>query len=226
MHTFLERVLTERRGTVSGTLRAGRSRNDQAANDLRLSRRDRSRTLAVAVLDLQDSLVGLARRHRGTYAPGFTHLHPAQPVLFAHHLRGRALGGAGRRGRIARAPPTGRTRVEPRFRRFRRNPCARRRGPPMTRGSASRRAVSAGTRSAADHGEGSGSRRSTPARGRGPADRVHPDGGARGRADMPPLTCGVPLPGVGPARVGREARPYADGMPTARSGSGSRREVA
>ncbi len=86
VHTFLERVLIERLGAVGGKLRAGRSRNDQAANDLRLYLRDRSRTLVVAVLDLQGSLVGLARQHRETYAPGFTHLQPAQPVLFAHHL--------------------------------------------------------------------------------------------------------------------------------------------
>ncbi|WP_275429757.1 lyase family protein, partial [Proteus mirabilis] len=36
IHTFLERVLGERIGALGGKLRAGRSRNDQAANDLKL----------------------------------------------------------------------------------------------------------------------------------------------------------------------------------------------
>ena len=36
VHTFLERVLTQKLGPLGGKIRAGRSRNDQAANDLKL----------------------------------------------------------------------------------------------------------------------------------------------------------------------------------------------
>lgn len=86
VHTFLERVLTEWLGPVGGKLRAGRSRNDQAANDLRLYLRDKARALTTEVLDLQDALVGQAERHVETISAGFTHLQPAQPVVFAHHL--------------------------------------------------------------------------------------------------------------------------------------------
>jgi len=86
VHTFIERVLTERLGALGGKLRAGRSRNDQAANDLKLYLRTEARRVAAHVLDLQDALVAQARRHTTTLAPGFTHLQPAQPIAFAHQL--------------------------------------------------------------------------------------------------------------------------------------------
>jgi argininosuccinate lyase len=86
VHTFLERVLIERLGPLGGKLRAGRSRNDQAANDLRLYLRDHTRTLVVRILDLQVSLFGQAEQHLRTVAPGFTHLQPAQPISLGHQL--------------------------------------------------------------------------------------------------------------------------------------------
>ncbi|MFP3615003.1 argininosuccinate lyase [Paraburkholderia sp. DD10] len=86
VHTFLERELTQRLGATGGKLRAGRSRNDQAANDLRLFLRDKARTLTRAVIDLQNALIEQARVHTRSVTAGFTHLQPAQPVVFAHHL--------------------------------------------------------------------------------------------------------------------------------------------
>jgi argininosuccinate lyase len=86
VHTALERGLLERVGTLGGKLRAGRSRNDQVATDLRLYLRDAARQVAARVAELETALVGLAERHRGTPMPGMTHLQHAQPVLFAHHL--------------------------------------------------------------------------------------------------------------------------------------------
>ncbi|MFZ6048486.1 argininosuccinate lyase [Pseudomonas sp. CR3202] len=86
VHTFIERVLTERLGALGGKLRAGRSRNDQASNDLRLFLRDHARKLAQQVLDLQDALVEQAEQHVETICPGFTHLQQAQPITFAHQL--------------------------------------------------------------------------------------------------------------------------------------------
>ena len=90
VHTFLERVLTERLGPVGGKLRAGRSRNDQAANDLKLYLRDKARTLAAATQELQGALIAQAQQHIGTLSTGFTHLQPAQPIVFAHHLMAHA----------------------------------------------------------------------------------------------------------------------------------------
>ena len=92
VHSFVERLLTERLGALGGKLRAGRSRNDQAANDLKLYLRDEARHLAHDVLALQDALIGQAEAHGGTLAPGFTHLQPAQPVTFAHQLLAHAQG--------------------------------------------------------------------------------------------------------------------------------------
>jgi argininosuccinate lyase len=86
VHTALERGLLERVGTLGGKLRAGRSRNDQVATDLRMYLRDTARQVASRVAELETSLIGLAERHRGTAMPGMTHLQHAQPVLFAHHL--------------------------------------------------------------------------------------------------------------------------------------------
>ena len=90
VHTFLERVLTQRLGPIGGKLRAGRSRNDQAANDLKLYLRDKARTLATAIGDVQAALVAQAEQHIDTLSTGFTHLQPAQPIVFAHHLMAHA----------------------------------------------------------------------------------------------------------------------------------------
>src|SRR5438046_7618100 len=86
VHTALERGLLERLGALGGKLRAGRSRNDQVATDLRLYLRDHARLIALRLSELEEALVGQAQRHATTAAPGFTHLQHAQPILFAHHL--------------------------------------------------------------------------------------------------------------------------------------------
>jgi argininosuccinate lyase len=86
VHTFIERVLVERLGPLGGKLRAGRSRNDQAANDLKLYLRDQAREVLASLLKLQDALVSQAAGHIDTLAPGLTHLQPAQPIVFAHQL--------------------------------------------------------------------------------------------------------------------------------------------
>ncbi len=86
VHTFIERELTERLGDLGGKLRAGRSRNDQTANDLKLYLRDQSRKVLAQLLLLQDALVQQAAKHTETIAPGFTHLQQAQPIVFGHQL--------------------------------------------------------------------------------------------------------------------------------------------
>jgi len=86
VHTALERGLLERLGALGGKLRAGRSRNDQVATDLRLYLRDRARSVATRLIELADVLVEQAQRHVETPAPGMTHLQHAQPVSFGHWL--------------------------------------------------------------------------------------------------------------------------------------------
>jgi argininosuccinate lyase len=86
VHTALERGLLERLGPLGGKLRAGRSRNDQVATDLRLYLRDQARQLVSLLADLEQALVDQAAQHLDTPAPGMTHLQHAQPVLFGHQL--------------------------------------------------------------------------------------------------------------------------------------------
>lgn len=86
VHTALERGLLERLGTLGGKLRAGRSRNDQIATDLRLYLRDHVRHIVTRLAELETALVEQAQRHVDTPAPGMTHLQHAQPVSFGHHL--------------------------------------------------------------------------------------------------------------------------------------------
>jgi argininosuccinate lyase len=86
VHTALERGLLERLGALGGKLRAGRSRNDQVATDLRLYLRDHARGVALRLVELADALIEQAGRHVETPAPGMTHLQHAQPVSFGHQL--------------------------------------------------------------------------------------------------------------------------------------------
>lgn len=86
VHTALERGLLERLGALGGKLRAGRSRNDQIATDLRLYLREAAGHLVSRLAELETALADQADRHVDTPAPGMTHLQHAQPVSFAHHL--------------------------------------------------------------------------------------------------------------------------------------------
>jgi argininosuccinate lyase len=86
VHTALERGLLERLGSLGGKLRAGRSRNDQVATDLRLYLRDHVRLVVARLTELADALLAQAERHVETAAPGMTHLQHAQPISFAHQL--------------------------------------------------------------------------------------------------------------------------------------------
>src|SRR6266568_1788488 len=88
VHTALERGLLERVGSLGGKLRAGRSRNDQVATDLRLYLRDQARQVVARLAELQTALMDQAQRHLAerTPAPGMTHMQHAQPVLLAHQL--------------------------------------------------------------------------------------------------------------------------------------------
>ena len=86
VHMNLEAALTERIGTVGGTLHTARSRNDQVATDLRLWLRRHVRVLLRLLRRNRSALVDAAERHLGVILPGYTHLQVAQPVLFSHHL--------------------------------------------------------------------------------------------------------------------------------------------
>jgi argininosuccinate lyase len=86
VHMNLEAALADKVGPVAGKLHTGRSRNDQVATDLRLWTRRSIDDLDAALLGYQRALVGLAEREGTAILPGATHIQPAQPILFAHHL--------------------------------------------------------------------------------------------------------------------------------------------
>ncbi|WGW13945.1 argininosuccinate lyase [Saxibacter everestensis] len=86
IHGYLERELMARLGPQAGAIRAGRSRNDQAANNLRLYLRRTIPPLAEEVAGLVEALVARSEDTAGAIAPGFTHLQTAQPILFGHQL--------------------------------------------------------------------------------------------------------------------------------------------
>ena len=80
LHGVIERVLGDRIGDLAGKLRAGRSRNDQIATDLRLYLRDVSVDLIAELLRLSEAFIAQAKRYSQSYVSGFTHLQHAQPI--------------------------------------------------------------------------------------------------------------------------------------------------
>ena len=86
VHSALERGLTEKVGEVGGSLRAGRSRNDQVATDLKLFAIDHMLDIANQITLLQEALIAKASEYSDAPAPGFTHMQHAQPILFGHEI--------------------------------------------------------------------------------------------------------------------------------------------
>jgi argininosuccinate lyase len=86
IHMNIEARLTATIGEAGKRLHTARSRNDQVALDLRLWVRDAIDGLSGQVRDVMRALVARAEEHAGTIMPGFTHLQPAQPITFGHHL--------------------------------------------------------------------------------------------------------------------------------------------
>ena len=86
IHMNVEARLRELIGPAAGRLHTARSRNDQVALDFRLWVREACDRTADQIEALQRALLARAEAHAETIMPGFTHLQPAQPVTFGHHL--------------------------------------------------------------------------------------------------------------------------------------------
>ena len=86
IHMNVEARLRELIGPAAGRLHTARSRNDQVALDFRLWVREACDRTVQQIQALQRALVAKAEPHAATLMPGFTHLQPAQPVTFGHHL--------------------------------------------------------------------------------------------------------------------------------------------
>jgi len=86
IHMNVEARLAELIGPAAGRLHTARSRNDQVATDFRLWVREACDRTGGQLRALQGALLEQAERHAETIMPGFTHLQPAQPISFGHHL--------------------------------------------------------------------------------------------------------------------------------------------
>jgi argininosuccinate lyase len=86
IHMNVEARLAELIGKPAGRLHTARSRNDQVATDLALWLRGACGHADRLIQALQRALIDQADRHFDAIMPGYTHLQPAQPVTFGHHL--------------------------------------------------------------------------------------------------------------------------------------------
>ena len=86
VHSWVEARLESEIGPVAGKLRTGRSRNDLVATGTRLYVKDAIGLLRGSATGLLESLLQQARANKSAILPGYTHLQPAQPILFAHYL--------------------------------------------------------------------------------------------------------------------------------------------
>jgi argininosuccinate lyase len=84
VHSFVERLLTERLGDAGRRLHTGRSRNEQVSLDLRLYLRRRIPLLQQGLAGVVEALARQAAAAGDGLMPSFTHFRPAQPVLVAH----------------------------------------------------------------------------------------------------------------------------------------------
>src|SRR5271169_4281115 len=103
IHMNVEARLGDLIGPAAGRLHTARSRNDQVATDFRLWVRDAIDRIDAAFAAYQQALAAKALEHADTVMPGFTHLQPAQPVTFGHHLLAYVEMAARDRGRFADA---------------------------------------------------------------------------------------------------------------------------
>jgi len=86
IHMAIEARLMEKVGEAGGKLHTARSRNDQVALDMRLYAKEAIARTMAQIKGFQKALLAVAEANKTVAIPGYTHLQPAQPVLFAHHL--------------------------------------------------------------------------------------------------------------------------------------------
>ncbi|MGD0781983.1 MAG: argininosuccinate lyase, partial [Candidatus Aminicenantales bacterium] len=86
IHSAVELLLTESIGEAGRKLHTGRSRNEQVAVDERLYLRERLPAAVDAVRAIQAGVIRMAEAFPDVHMTGYTHMQPAQPVLFAHYI--------------------------------------------------------------------------------------------------------------------------------------------
>lgn len=84
IHMSAEAALAEAIGPPAGRLHTARSRNDQAATDMRLWLRAEVQSVLADLLTLHESIGRHARRHAAAACPGLSHVQPAMPTTWGH----------------------------------------------------------------------------------------------------------------------------------------------
>jgi argininosuccinate lyase len=86
VHMAVERLLTEKVGSLGKKIHTGRSRNDQVALDTRLYLKKEIDRMRRHIAGFMAAILETAQKHPKVILPAFTHLQMAQPVLLAHYL--------------------------------------------------------------------------------------------------------------------------------------------
>ena len=85
IHMNIETILISRIGDTGKRLHTGRSRNDQVALDIRMYIKDEIVAIKDMLVNLENTLLDIAKDNLNTIMPGYTHLQKAQPITLSHH---------------------------------------------------------------------------------------------------------------------------------------------
>ena len=86
IHMNIESRLTDAIGSAGARLHTARSRNDQVALDMHMYMKREVTEIGELLLNFEEALLIVAKKHDKTLMPGYTHLQRAQPITFAHHM--------------------------------------------------------------------------------------------------------------------------------------------
>ncbi|MGI4816677.1 MAG: argininosuccinate lyase [Janthinobacterium lividum] len=84
IHSWIEKLLINKIGSIGKKLYTGRSRNDQIATNLKLWCKRKSKIILKKIVKLQRIFLNQAYLHQNTIIPGYTHLQRAQPITFSY----------------------------------------------------------------------------------------------------------------------------------------------
>lgn len=91
IHELIEVLVIKKTGMSSGgKMHTARSRNDQIVLDMRMKIRDDINIISTYTLNMIEEILSLAKLHKKTIMPLYTHLQQAQVGLFSHYLLAQA----------------------------------------------------------------------------------------------------------------------------------------
>jgi len=86
VHINIESYMISNYGVRCGAVHTARSRNDQVVTDMRCVVRERINGTIENLIKFIEILLEIAKQHKDTLMPGYTHLQRAQPTVFGHWL--------------------------------------------------------------------------------------------------------------------------------------------